>query len=124
MRDELKFALKCAQEAPREQLPRFLGELEEVRCIAFGRLFVAQPVTETGPDRLLAIDEASRRLGVSKDYLYRNNKDLPFTRRIGRKLLFSSQGIESYVNQNDRMTPRRHSGNIPPPVTCAARGRR
>jgi hypothetical protein len=49
---------------------------------------LAQPV---GVDELLSVDAASRRLGVSKDYLYRHGGDFHFTRRIGRKLLFSAQ---------------------------------
>ena len=34
MRDELQFVLRAARELPAEQLPRLLGELEEVRCTA------------------------------------------------------------------------------------------
>jgi excisionase family DNA binding protein len=45
----------------------------------------------------LNIDEASSRLGISPDYLYRHHKSLPFTRHIGRKLLFSAKGIDKYI---------------------------
>ncbi|HXK10819.1 MAG TPA: hypothetical protein VMT70_14305 [Vicinamibacteria bacterium] len=34
--------------------------------------------------------EAARRLGVSAAYLYKNAKTLPFTVRIGRRLLCST----------------------------------
>jgi predicted DNA-binding transcriptional regulator AlpA len=49
-------------------------------------------------DRLLDAEEASRLLSVSEDWLYRQAKKLPFTRKLGRKMLrFSSQGIQKYL---------------------------
>jgi predicted DNA-binding transcriptional regulator AlpA len=51
----------------------------------------------SGADQLLDIKEASRKLKVSVDYLYRHKDDYPFTRRMGRKLLFSSRGIDEYI---------------------------
>ena len=89
--------LRLAQVLPAEQLPQFLGELEEVRCTAIARLSTSGPVPATAPDELLPIEEACRRLGMGKDYLYRNSKDFPFTRRMGRRLLFSSRGIEKHI---------------------------
>jgi hypothetical protein len=71
------------------------------------RLIAPAPAQPAGADELLPIEEASRRMGVSKDYLYRHGAELPFTRRVGRKLLFSSLGIERYI-QNDSLTARRH----------------
>lgn len=65
------------------------------------------PAQPSGADELLSVEEASRRLGVSKDYLYRHGSDFPFTRRIGRKLLFSSLGIEKYIKQQNSLTARR-----------------
>jgi len=124
LREEIQRVLQIAQEMPPEQLPRLVGELEEVRCIAFARLLVPRPVSEASSDRLLAIDEASRKLGVSKDYLYRHREDFPFTRRMGRKLLFSSHGIETFLRHDAGITAKRRSGNIPPTMACAARGSR
>jgi excisionase family DNA binding protein len=108
MRDELQFVLKVAQDLPPAELPNFLGELEVIHCTALARLTspeAAQPVE----DRLLAVEEASRRLGVSKDYLYRHGNDFPFMRRMGRKLLFSSAGIEKHIRQQDGVAARRRS---------------
>ena len=48
-------------------------------------------------DRLLDIEEAAGKLGVSKDWLYRRSDKLPFTVRIGRALRFSGRGIEKYI---------------------------
>jgi predicted DNA-binding transcriptional regulator AlpA len=50
-------------------------------------------------DRLLDAVEASRLLSVSSDWLYRHAKRLPFTRKLGPKMLrFSSQGIQKYLS--------------------------
>ena len=107
MRDELQAVLLAAQELPADQLPRLLGELEEVRATAMARMASA-PVQHPGSDELLDPAEAGRRLGVSKDYVYRHHRDFAFTRRVGRKLLFSAAGIEKHIRQANVLTPRRH----------------
>ena len=49
-------------------------------------------------DRLLDADEAAKLLSVSEDWLYRHAKILPFTRKLGPKMLrFSSLGIQKYL---------------------------
>ena len=106
MRDELQFVLKVAQDLPPEGLPKLLGEIEEIRCTAMARL-TSPEAAKTVDDRLLAVKEASHRLGVSKDYLYRHGHNFPFTRRIGRKLLFSSAGIDKHIRQQDGVAARR-----------------
>ena len=53
--------------------------------------------TET-TDQLLPAEEAAKVLAVSEDWLYRNAKRLPFTRKLGPKMLrFSSLGIQKYL---------------------------
>jgi hypothetical protein len=121
MRDELQFVLRYARELPAEELPRLLGEIEEVRCTAMARL--TAPVQPSGADELLSVAEASRRLGVSKDYLYRHGSDFPFTRRIGRKLLFSNLGIDRHIKQQSSLTARRHGNMLAPVVSHTAKGR-
>lgn len=59
------------------ELPRLLGDLEEVKAIALARLITA-PAAQIS-DRLLDVAEAAERLCMSKDYLYRNKGRLPFT---------------------------------------------
>jgi len=98
MRDALQTVLRAAQELPVTELPRLLGELEECRCTAMARLTMPAPV-QAQSDELLDVAEAAHRLGLSKDYLYRHHSDFPFTRRVGRKLLFSALGIERYIRQ-------------------------
>ena len=49
-------------------------------------------------DRLLDAQETARILSVSVEWLYRNSKRLPFTRKLGHKMLrFSSVGIQKYL---------------------------
>jgi len=49
-------------------------------------------------DRLLTAQEAARILSVSPDWLYHNARKLPFTRRLGPKMLrFSQLGIKKWI---------------------------
>lgn len=49
-------------------------------------------------DHLLDAEEASKLLGMSRHWLYRHGKKLPFTRKLGPKnLRFSYQGIQKYL---------------------------
>jgi excisionase family DNA binding protein len=95
MRDTLEPVLSLAKNLPREELPRLLGDLAEISATASARLSIS--VTETQEDELLDVDETARRMGVSKDYLYRHQGKFRFTRRIGRKLLFSSVGLGKFL---------------------------
>jgi predicted DNA-binding transcriptional regulator AlpA len=96
MRNELQTVLMAAQELAAGELPRLLGELEEIRCTAMARLTAPAPA-QPQADELLSAPEASRRLGISQDYLYRHHCDFQFTRRVGRRLLFSALGIDKYI---------------------------
>lgn len=48
-------------------------------------------------DHLLTVAEAAKRLGVSRDWVYRRAAVLPFTVRLGPRLRFSAQGLEKYL---------------------------
>jgi len=101
MRRELESALMQATALAQAELPRFLGDLEEIRSTALARL--ATPTAEPLSDELLDVHEAARRLGCSPDYLYHNHRSLPFTRRpAGRKLLFSSAGLREHLTTAKR----------------------
>jgi hypothetical protein len=90
--------LEAARELPTEELPALLGQLEAAKATAWARLTApASPQPEH--DELLNVKEAARRLGVSEDYLYSHHKSYAFTRRQGRKLLFSALGIDKYIRQ-------------------------
>ena len=86
---------------PRQVVWDLMVELNGLQSTLLGRLalFSRTPGKDSPQDdRLLDITEASKRLAVSKDWLYRNAKKLPFTKRIGqRQLRFSSKGIDRYI---------------------------
>jgi hypothetical protein len=86
---------RAARTLPAEELPDFLGGLEKIRVLAFARLVAPAPTLRT--DELVGIEEASRRLNISRSYLYRHWGELPFASHIGRKLVFSSLGIDRYI---------------------------
>ena len=108
MRSELESTLTAARTLSPEDLPRLLGELEEIRATALARLTSAKHEFQM-PDSLLDVNEAAMRLGVSPHYLYRNHRRFPFTRRMGRSLRFSSAGMEQYIRRTNVLTLRRHS---------------
>jgi excisionase family DNA binding protein len=107
MRADLEVALLAATTLPPGELPRFLGELEEIRCTALSRLAV--PAAIERPDELLTVKQAAKRLELSEGFLYRNHARLPFTRRMGRSLRFSSLGIDEYIRRTGALTPKRRS---------------
>lgn len=100
--NDLKAALtRCrdaARELPPEELPDLIGELESIKAVAWARLTAPTPVPQEH-DELLDVEAAAARLGTSRDYLYRHSQEYPFTRRQGRKLLFSALGIEKHIRQ-------------------------
>jgi hypothetical protein len=95
MREELQNVLRAVRELPVEQLPRLLGDLEEVRVTALARL--TDPAPAPQQDQLIDVEQAATRLGLSADYLYRHSREFPFTRRMGKRLLFSTLGLEKYL---------------------------
>jgi excisionase family DNA binding protein len=48
-------------------------------------------------DRLLTVGEASSRLGLGEDWLYRHARRLPFTTRVGRQVRFSARKLDAYI---------------------------
>src|SRR5262245_65987667 len=58
----------------------------------------AATTTRHEADRMLTAEEAAEMLSMSTDWLYRNAKKLPFTRKLGHKMLrFSQQGIVKWL---------------------------
>jgi hypothetical protein len=97
MRREIESVLKLVRELPAVDLPELIGALEHVRAVAFARMMSPPAIPR---DELLDIGEASKRLKVSRDYLYRHHARLPFARRMGNKVLFSSNGIDLYLRKS------------------------
>jgi len=99
--DLLAGIAQAARELPPEELPAFAGRLREAELLAELRLRVESNGGrhEHEADVNLDAAEAARRLGLSRDYLYRNAKKLPFTVRIGARVLFSAKGLERWNRQ-------------------------
>jgi predicted DNA-binding transcriptional regulator AlpA len=114
MRHELQLVLMAVKELSASELPRLLGELEEIRTTAMARLSTPAMDQPQQHDELLDTAEAAHRLGISKDFLYRNHRDFSFTRRVGRRLLFSSAGIEKYIRQQSRLDSKTAQRYIQP----------
>src|SRR5262249_32157904 len=58
----------------------------------------AATTTKHEADRMLTAEAAAEMLSMSTDWLYRNAKKLPFTRKLGHKMLrFSQQGIVKWL---------------------------
>jgi hypothetical protein len=96
--DQLGRLRNVARELPAEELPNFIGELEAIKALAWARLASPAPIQQER-DELLDVEAAAGRLGVSQDYLYRHHRQYSFTRRQGRKLLFSALGIDRHIKQ-------------------------
>jgi predicted DNA-binding transcriptional regulator AlpA len=98
LRPELETVLDSLAEMPESELPRLLGELEEIRATAMLRMSSPRYQIPEHDERI-DIDQAVERLGISRTYLYRHASEFPFTRREGRKLLFSSRSIDEYIRR-------------------------
>ena len=88
------------EETPAPELPQLIGELEAARAVAWARLTAPhadKPSDVSGQEaRNLDVAEAARRLGISRDWLYRHAPELPFALRIGRRLVFDSVALERW----------------------------
>jgi excisionase family DNA binding protein len=87
--------------APGERPALALALTARLGALAAG--MAATPPAERNDDQPadenLSVEEAARRLGVSKDWLYRHAGRLPFAVRIGRRLLFSADGLYRWNRQ-------------------------
>ena len=85
-----------------EQMPALVVRLAALQS-ALGALmttrirFNGSAGIEGDQDHLLDVSSAAEVLGVSKHWLYRNSTDLPFTRKLGRKLRFSRHGMDRWI---------------------------
>src|SRR5262245_27865399 len=83
-----------------EAVPSLRGELARLDSLLLMRLLSTHNggSSPASNDRLLSVKEASEKLSLSEDYLYRNANKLPFTVRVGkRKVRFSEAGIQQYI---------------------------
>lgn len=87
-----------AAEVELESIPELLGEMERLRAMLWARLALRINRPAPTEDRLLNSADAVSRLGISKDWVYRNASRLPFTVRVSDGLLrFSAKGIDRFI---------------------------
>ncbi len=55
--------------------------------------------TAAGSQALYDVETTSKILGVSADWVYRHRRTLPFAVRIGRRLMFSPEGLSDYLRR-------------------------
>jgi hypothetical protein len=92
----LERVLEQARTVPVEALPALIGQLATANAVAFSRL--QSPAPPRQEDRMLNTRQAAERLNVSEAYL-RHHPELPFIRRVGRKVLYSSGAIQKFIEQ-------------------------
>src|SRR5438445_1059795 len=87
------------EDTPASDLPQLIGDLEAARAAAWARLTAPpeKPSDASGQEpRNLDVAEAAKRLGMSRDWLYRHAAELPFAVRIGRRVVFDSVALERW----------------------------
>jgi predicted DNA-binding transcriptional regulator AlpA len=93
---------------PAERLPALLVEVASMQSRlaavsnAISARLIANAEAGSGAHRggscLLDVQEAAERLGMSTDWLYRHARQLPFTRRVGRRAVkFDPTGLARWV---------------------------
>lgn len=82
-----------------EALAVLRGELMRLDALILARLTAGRNGNSDQADKLLSIEEAAAKLSTSRDWLYRRAEKLPFTIRLGRRLLFSQTGIEQFIRR-------------------------
>lgn len=96
----LAAAAEAIRDADADELPAIVGELEALKAVAWSRMLAPPPpARDEGGDQNVSADEAARRLGLSKDWLYKHADALPFAVKIGRRVLFSARGLERWNRQ-------------------------
>jgi predicted DNA-binding transcriptional regulator AlpA len=94
-----------------DDIPIVLGELECLKARLWARISAPAATSRTpDPDQLLGAKIVAQRAGISARWLYRHADTLPFTRRIGRKVLFSSAGLTKWLASRRPDTHTREGG--------------
>lgn len=109
MRRELQIVLEMVGEMEPAELPKLMGEIEEIRVTALARL--SSPA-QSNPleDRYLSVDEAAAIWGMSKEYIYHHHKEFSFIRHEGRNLRVSSLGLQKHIRQQKTLDSKLSRG--------------
>jgi predicted DNA-binding transcriptional regulator AlpA len=106
-RDAVAVALATLEgalaEASIESLPDALGGLARLAATTHLRLSRhGQGSPAPAEERLLGVEEAGARLGISSSALYKKADEFPFTVRHGRSIRFSDVGISAWIRKRAR----------------------
>lgn len=89
---------RLVDDARVEELPEVIGTLEAARARAWARLTMPpSPKVPTMPEVNISVAQAARRLGVSKDWIYKSAGTLPFVARIGNRVVCSVPAVEKFM---------------------------
>jgi excisionase family DNA binding protein len=58
---------------------------------------IAKAVKGSKEDRLLTVEEVCKTLNVTEAWLYHNTRKLPFVRKVGGLLRFSSNDLQRWI---------------------------
>jgi predicted DNA-binding transcriptional regulator AlpA len=83
-----------------DALTTLLGQVEALKFQILRRLAPEPAATPAPPEAANVVDiaEASKRIGMSKSWTYRNASKLSFARRVGNRLRFDVRGIEKFLD--------------------------
>jgi excisionase family DNA binding protein len=97
--DALSVLPHVARKVDPEDLPRLRSLLAEADSIALYRLVTHETTraVRNDADQNLSIDEAAKRLGMSKSWVYKRRKSLPFAYKLGSRIVFSAHGLERWI---------------------------
>jgi excisionase family DNA binding protein len=77
-------------------------QLAALQPVLLARLLEVDGTPTESAEGLLDVEEAAKKIGMSRDWLYRHAKGLPFTRRVGRALRFDRVGLDAWVRARRR----------------------
>ena len=95
---DLTAALADPTSVRTEEIPDIIGELERVKALLWARLAVPTAQSNgAGEDRLLGVEQAAERLGVTENWL-RHRSELPFVVKLSEGVVrYSSRGIDRWI---------------------------
>jgi hypothetical protein len=106
MTRELESVLDIIRAAPATDLPRLLGELEEVRATGLARLSAPAAVhvpADRDLDDVLDVDAAADYIGMSAKWIYKHHAIIPHV-RIGfgskPRLKFRRRDLDGWIEKH------------------------
>lgn len=90
-----------AAQLPARDVHGLLARLTSVQATLVAHLqsIEPDPTPSCVDDRLLTAEEVAERTHMSRDYIYRHARTLPFARRIGRAIRFSEAGLNEWLSR-------------------------